>query len=180
VGVVELSLAGLFMSAIGTMQQVSAANKANKLAARQAEDQRDAEIAELQRQREERNLIADEEKSDRVREADAQFASMVTSMAETGGAGTQNEYRFAAAIGGSEGLDLARIESNRQSSSETLASSQRASDARARDRITEGNLKTRAGNTARIINLAGDAVSTGLSIRQYEDRKKMTEQRGVA
>ena len=174
-----LAIASLAMKTLGTIQQNKAAGEATRLANEQANAQADAEIAEFDRQREETNRIAAEDKSERVIEADKQFASMIVSMIESGGAGTSNEGRFAGEIGGYEGIDLAKIESNRRGDIETLRSRQSGSDTRRRDSITERNAKLKAGNTSRAINLASEAVGTGMSIRGHRQRQEMVEQRGV-
>jgi hypothetical protein len=76
-----LAIASLAMKTLGTIQQNKAAGEATRLANEQANAQADAEIAEFDRQREETNRIAAEDKSERVIEADKQFASMIVSMA---------------------------------------------------------------------------------------------------
>ena len=178
-GFETLAIIGFAMNAVGAIQQNMAASDATERANRQANEQAEAELVEFDRQREETNRIAAEDKSDRVLQADKQFASLLVSMIESGGAGTQNESRFAGEIGGYEGVDLARIEGNRRGDVESLRSRQKASDTRRRDSITENNAKLKAGNTSRLINLAGDAVGTGMSIRGHRQRQEMVRQRGV-
>lgn len=117
-----LTAAGVF-KALTVLEQNKALDEESKAAAEQA----NLEIEELERQRGEVQKQARAEKSDRAREADKQFASMVASMADNGGAGTQNESRFGAEIGYYEGIDLARVESNRKNQIASLHAEQIAS-----------------------------------------------------
>ena len=78
------------------------------------EDQVRNEQKEFARQQREANLQAQEEKSERARVADKQFASAITAMEALGGAGSQDEARIGAEIAGNAGLDISRIEGNRR------------------------------------------------------------------
>jgi hypothetical protein len=106
-----------------------------------AEDQFEAENKEFTRQQEEANLIAQERKSERALAADKQFASMVASMESLGGAGSQDEARLAAEIGGNAGLDLSRIEGNRRREVKSLQASKGAARETAQARIKASQLK---------------------------------------
>ena len=166
-----LTLASLAFKAFSTIQ----ANKAQDQIAQQAVAQSDAEVIELQRQRDERSEIAQEEKADRVREADQQFASMVTRLADVGGAGTQNEARFAQEIGGFEGLDVARIESNRRRDVESIKSRQQVSQSRALDTVAA----TKGRKKANSLGFISSAVGAGVSISGHRQREEQTKQRGT-
>lgn len=137
---------------IGMIAQNSALNKQSKAAAEQA--RRDNE--ELDRQREEATEIAQEKKSDRVREADRETASMVAMLADVGGGGTLNESRFAGEVGFNSGVDLARIEGNRQRELQSLRSQQVGNRQNAINIASENRSKA-LGNT---INFIGGAAST--------------------
>src|SRR5690606_22709142 len=102
------AIAGIALMGLSTREQ----NKALAEESMAAQQQANLEIEELDRQRKQESLIAQEKKADRVREADQKTASMVAALADVGGAGTVNESRFAEEIGFLEGLDLARIEGN--------------------------------------------------------------------
>jgi len=163
-----LTIASLALKAFQTISQNSALDDQSQLAA----DQSDAEVVELQRQRDERNVQAQEQKADRVREADKQFASMITSLADNGGAGTQNQSRFAGEIGGFEGIDLARTESNRRRDVESIKSRQTASQSRALDTIAANKGKKKANS----LNFLGSAASAGVSIAGHSQRIEATKQ----
>ena len=99
--VAALAAASIAFGALGTIQ-------GNLAAADQAKDQ----IKENERQQKRISEIAAEKKSDRAREADQALGSMFAAHADTG-AGLSTIGRAAGAIGGVEGLDIGRIESNR-------------------------------------------------------------------
>ena len=141
-----LGLASVGLGFVQSQQQKAAIDAQVREQQRQAQ----AEIEELERQREEARKQAREQKSDRVREADKQMASMLVALGEIGGAGTINERRFAAEIGFNEGLDLARIESNRRNRVDSLAASQTAAARRARSAVDIGR-RQKQGTTLRFL-----------------------------
>ncbi len=99
-----------------------------------AQQNKDAQ-KELTRQQKEVNRQAAEEKSDRVRKADRQFASAIVALEAAGGAGSQTEERFGTEIAGNAGLDLARIEGNRRRAVSSLQAEKRAVRKKARGAI---------------------------------------------
>lgn len=117
-----LIIAAIAMAAMAT----AAANKGLDKDTDAAADHANLKIKELDRQRKQESKIAQEVKADRVRQADKQQASMIAALADVGGAGTDNESRFAGEIGLYEGLDIARIEGNRRRKIEALHSEQTA------------------------------------------------------
>jgi len=150
-------------------------NKALADSSEAAINQSEAEIQEFDRQREEQDAVAAENKSDRVREADKQFASMITALADNGGSGTAAEARFAGEIGFHEGLDLARIEGNRTRGDEALKSRQGASKNRAVD-FARGNRRKAVSN---LIDLAASGAGTGTSIQGNRQRTEAVKQGGT-
>ncbi len=114
---------------------------------------------ELTRQQEQVNVQAGERKSDTARRADADFALMIVSMADGGGAGGVNQLRFGADIGGIEGIDLARIEGNRRRQVESIQSRKEGSTIRTRSRI-KANVSKGRGN---ILSFLGGAASSAAS-----------------
>lgn len=154
-GAEVIFLASLAVSAFQAVTEISSANDAEKAAAAQA----NAEIQELGRQQEEQNRISQEQRSDRVRAADQQFASLTASLSESGGAGTSNEDRLGQEVDFLAGLDLARIEGNRRSSSESQQASKRASRARFDTAANQAN----ARRTGAVVNFLGSAASSGQS-----------------
>jgi hypothetical protein len=116
------------------------------------------EIEERDRQRVETGRQAQEQKSDRVREADKQFASMIVSLSEVGG-GDHTAGRFAGETGLYEGLDLARIEGNRRRQVSALHSEQIASRNNALSFAKQGASQKKQN----FFNFLGGAASTGMT-----------------
>lgn len=151
---------------LGVMSAGSAANA--------AEQQAEAQVAELERQKEEERLNARSQRSDRAREADKHFASMITAMAETGGAGTGNVGRFAGEIGFVSGVDQARITGNSMARVSSLTSKQAAARAEAR------NAKTRAaGNMFSSILTAAGGITDTVG-REREQKRQTKQQKNTA
>lgn len=148
------------------------------------EESAELEQDELTRQQEEANLIAQEDRSARVNEADRQAASMMAGMEATGGAaGSGVEGRLGREVASNAGLDLARIEGNRRSEVGAIQGQKKASAASANQKIQQSQTKflssaisagtgftgntqavnaTKAGNAARV---ASARSTTGLGSR---------------
>lgn len=108
---------------------ISAGQQAKAAAsAAQAEfDNKNRELTEQQKQADEE---AKQKKGDRAREADRELATLRVIAGETGGLGTVTSGRLSGEAAYFEGLDLARIESNR---SRQVASLQRQKEYAAGD-----------------------------------------------
>lgn len=116
------------------------------------EDSKNA-MNELTRQQNEANRQSEENKSDRARAADKQFASAIAAMEAIGGAGSQDEARFGTEISGNAGLDLARIEGNRRRQISALQSEKNATKKRAVRAIQASQaqfLSTALGNASAV------------------------------
>ena len=113
----EMMIGSIAMSALGASQQNKALQKQqqarNATAARQ--------VAEMKRQKARQDLIAQEEKSDRARELDKQIGSLYAAGAD-GGVTQGALMRASGATGAVAGVDTARIESNRQETTNRLRS----------------------------------------------------------
>ena len=142
-----LQIAQGVMGVMGAAQQGQAAGQ-----------QADAEVRELERQKEEEALNARAKRSDRAREADKQMGAMIAAMADNGGAGTGNASQFAGEIGFMAGVDKARITGNSVSRINSLSSKQTAAKARGDNAAT-----TAAGNMFSSILSAAGGISTTIS-----------------
>jgi hypothetical protein len=147
-------------------------------AAMQAKGQADAAQAQIDAAGRQAQLDADEQfrqagiankqaqadKSATVRAADASMASMIVGM---GGAGGINTVRSAAEIGFTEGVDLARIEGNRQ----RQVGGNRARTQSAINRVTDANqagaIQTQAGIAVGIGKVGTAFQSSGLSLSDF-------------
>lgn len=129
-GTAALLLAQVGFSFLSSMQEQSA-----------IKDQANAAQNELTRQQKEANLQAAEEKSERARAADKQFASAIVAMEAIGGAGSQNEQQALGEIAGNAGLDLARIEGNRRRQVSALQAEKRSVRDKAKGAIKQSQAK---------------------------------------
>lgn len=98
----------LAMTAIQTAMSMKAASDQQKSAEAAARRQQD----ELKRQQRRADLVAQEQKSDKAREADREIGAIMAAAADNGSSGAAIA-RMVGDVGGIEGLDVARIESNR-------------------------------------------------------------------
>jgi hypothetical protein len=145
------------MGAVSANQQAEAAQQAA-----------DEQVQELERQKGEERLNARSQKSDRAREADKSFASMVAAMADNGGLGTGNASRFAGDIGFVAGMDFARIEGNSISKINSLTSQQRS----ARMRAANATNQARGAMIGSILGAAGGIAGT---VSKERERKRQAE-----
>lgn len=155
-----LAIVSSGISLFGASKQKSAEKAATRANIESVEEQTELEIEELFRQQEFLIEKAQEDKSDRVREADALFASMIVAMADGGGAGSINQVRFGVEIGFNEGIDIARIESNRRREIEARQSGKQAALNRLKDAKRAGGIRNKA-SSARFL---GSIASTGLGL----------------
>lgn len=154
-GTTALFIAFTALNAVSTFAQNAAIDDQSANVAESANRQ----IAELDRQRKEASLIAQEKKADRVREADKVTASIIASLSEVGGAGTANESRFVQEAGFYEGLDLARIEGNRRREVESLRAEQQAVRSRGLNIIQ----RNRSRQQSNLFGFLTDTASAGFT-----------------
>ena len=117
-------------------------------------DQYNAERKEFERQQEEANLRAREERSDRVRERDRAAAAAMVAFEAIGGAGSQNAERRDAEIAGTAALDLARISGNQRRELASLYSRAKAAQKTASGAIRQS--QTNFMNSA--LSIGGDLL----------------------
>jgi hypothetical protein len=151
----QAALVGLMIGA--QFMGMMAANDAIDDQVDAANEQTRLEIEEKDRQRKETGRQAQEQKSDRVRAADKQFASMIVSLSEVGG-GDHTAGRFAGETGLYEGLDLARIEGNRRRQVSALHSEQVASRNNALSFAKQGVAQKKSN----FFNFLAGSASTGM------------------
>jgi len=129
-GIETFLFASLGASLLGTIEQQSGI-------AAQAE----AQQAELLRQEELANVQAAEDKSDTALRMDKALASARAAMEAIGGFGSINDENAQAEIAGLKGLDLARIENNRQNKTASLRASAAAVRAKAQGAIDQAGFE---------------------------------------
>ena len=168
----QLATAAIGLGLAGKKRSLEQQGISQNTAAAQLQSQ--AEVEELSRQQGEIDRNTAEKKSDRVREADKQFASMIVSMGEMGGAGTVNEARFAVEIAANQGLDLARIESNRRADIRSVEASKAASKSRATTAASSGAIQKKASDIRFLGSGLSIATTTVERTRKAEAAKRKT------
>lgn len=134
----------------GAMSARSASN--NMLS--QARNSAQAQIDEYARQAEEARTEAQEDRSDRAREADREFGALHAALADGGGLGTVNLLRLVTEVGAAEGRDfdrITRMEKNRVASLKAGAvATKQEYEAKAQ--------QVKAENRANLIGVLGSGV----------------------
>ncbi len=110
--------------------------------------------AEFTRQQDETNRVSGEQKSDRQREFAKDLGMIRVASAEGFGMGN----RFAQQSGYLLGVDLSRLESNREGQIESIQSRKVASNMEASGIIKTAKNKSESANTSFIFNSIGSAV----------------------
>jgi hypothetical protein len=163
-------VAKLALTSIQGFLGVDAAQSEANAVAEQTQEQ----IAELERQKIGVAVKKRAEMSDRMREADRQFASMVVAMADNGGLGTVNAGGLAGSIGYVTGVDMSRIQYNANAEIASLTASQRA----ARRRAINAQNKSRGQVISSIIQ-TGAGITTVLA-GQAERQRQLKKQKNTA
>jgi hypothetical protein len=111
-----MAFAPLIMLAVTAVSAFAQAGMQSAAANSQAK----AQIAESTRQQTEVNKQANQQKGDRARQADEQLGTLRVLAGERGQGGTSTYFRQTLDLGYTEGLDLSRIEANRQAKVDSL------------------------------------------------------------
>lgn len=156
-GAMGMAFAQIGMSAIGAMGQMSQARATSNAAIEQSR----LEWQEYERQKVEATRQAQEQKSERAREADRKMGMMLAVMADNGAEGTSTVSRYAGEIGFLEGLDIARIEGNRRRELAALGSKQYASGVRALGTINAAGAQAQQAIWGVAKTAAGAALKFG-------------------
>jgi hypothetical protein len=111
-GIETLAMIGIGLTVAQGIAGAAQAASAAKIQSAAIAANRDAQMQELTIQQQQAREDAEREKGDRAREADREIAALRVIAGETGGLGA-NFNQGVQEIGYYEGLDIARIESNR-------------------------------------------------------------------
>lgn len=147
------------ISTVMAMKANQAQNDALDAANAAAADQAELDILELDRQRDFVDRKAATDKAEGVRISDATTASMLVAMADMGGIGTVNEARLDAEVGFYEGIDLARIEGNRNREGESLRAKQVFAKNNALNIITQNKAQQKVNTYNFLSSSASKAAS---------------------
>lgn len=154
-GMEALTIAAIAMSAVGAVMSSSAAADQASMQAEMAHQQAQAQVNELAQQQADVNAKANEEKSDRIRQAERELASARVASAE----GFSMTNRLVGEIGYNEGLDLSRIESSRVNSTEAITSRMKAASAGAVNTAKLANAQASAASNSAFIGAIGSGMS---------------------
>lgn len=166
IGVIPLIQIGV--AAAGALATASAAQRQAAAAG-----QREAAVAqEARRQAGVVGRQAQEQKSDRVRQANRDFASAMVGLADSS-AGSITASRFATQIGFEEGIDLARIDANASEEIGALQSNINAAAQRARNARSIASATT----TSALLGAAGSGLQIAGDERRRSLEREITEDR---
>lgn len=174
-GIVEgAAILAVVIAAASAAAQAAAAKQQARVIVQAAEDDNVLIQNEFTRQQVEVERVSEEAKSDVVRRADAQLGTLFASVGELGSS-TSTIQRLVAEIGGFEGLDLSRIESNNRADVEALQARKVAASQGSTNVIAGA---TRAAANAQIgagIQFAGGALQIGVSFAGKKAQLKRSQ-----
>ena len=172
IGTFALASAGTF---VAISQQAKSA-KHNAEAAATAAQMRDEELSRQQKQI---NEAAQEKKSDTVRHAEQMLGALNVANAENG-LSTSTFDRMIAEIGYAEGIDLSRVERNRNDSITALQAQKRAGSFSAGSSIEAEALKMQNAGLGGALSVVGSGLQIGSSAYYRQERLDAAERVGNA
>jgi hypothetical protein len=166
---VTLAIASVAMSGVGAMAQAS-----------QADAMRDAEIAAANREQalvnEENTRIQNEinedavnAAKDEVRAANDELSTIRAAAGEIGASAT-SETGLVVEVAYNEGVNLGRIETQRERDVESAQFAKRAGAVSALNRTTLANNRAAAAKTSAALGFAGSALNIGSKYKAQKDR----------
>ena len=160
------SMATTAVSTFVSMGQAESQSEAREAAARRT---REARYTEATRRQEETNRVAQEKKSDVIRQAEAELGALRVAGGETG-ATPGSMTRMIAELGAVEGIDLGRIEKNRKSDVAKLQQDKKNASTAYTNTVTEAYNTAASETTNAVLGFAGSALQIGTDYhRRQED-----------
>jgi len=153
-------LLGIGLSVFQGVMGIASAGSQAKAAASAANAQFEQQNRELTEQQKQADEDSRQKKGDRAREADRELSTLRVIAGETGGLGTVNSSRLSGEAAYFEGLDVARIESNR---SREVAALQRRKEY-AHDDASRAAKSASANARSSAISAVASTVGSGLQI----------------
>ena len=162
-----LSLAASAVQTVISISQANAQEDAAYEAALRNFEVADAENTRLQNEAIE---IAEENKSDRMRQANAELGSIRVIE------GLSDASRQALVINAAynEGLDLSRIDKNLDRQNEALQSNKRAAKVGYLNATTLASNQASSSRTSAVMGFVGSGLSLGVDYKKHQDRIKAT------
>ena len=155
-----LTVTALVVAAATAAVQVSNANEMQSIQNKAAVKQAELQYKEISRQQGEVNRISQEQKSDRVRKADQELGTLRVLAGERGVSGG-TFTALAQEIGYFEGIDLSRIEGNRESNIEAGEAQKKAAQQGAINTVTIAAQQASAATTGAVLNGIGSGLQIG-------------------
>lgn len=152
-----------------------AAAQQKKAADQKAQDQ----YAELTRQQAAVDDQAKNQKSDRMRQADQQLATLRVDFGEAGQGGTASYDRMVNNISYVEGMDLSRVEANRTNDLENLQASKVAAQHGAQNDINLATMQAQNATVGAGLQFAGTALSLGTSYNNSQAQLAAIKKNGT-
>lgn len=166
-----VAAASASMSFVESRQQAKAQQQMADENARAANEQAKLQYGEIQRQQEETNEIAQQQKSDRVRQANQELGTLNVLAGERGASGS-TLGALATEVGYYEGLDISRIETSRKQNIASGEASKKAAQQGAINTINIAELQSKAA--AKSVKFAGIGAGlqiAGSAVGSYSDYK---------
>jgi hypothetical protein len=146
--------------------QIMMAQQQAAAAAEAANRNTQAAYAELNARQQDAVDKASQDKSDRAKQADRELAALRVAMGETGGLGTVTSTRLAGEVGAIEGMDISRIEANRDREINALQRSKEAARINGMNAIKSAQTSANNQSISAVMNVA----SSGLQIATQQSR----------
>ena len=168
------AIGSLVFQTVSAFAKAGAAQDAADEASDIARENNQLQQQELTRQQQEENVAAREQRNDRIRQANAELGALRVAAGDSGLAGTTFSG-LAFDLAYTEGLDLSRINKNRDSRIEALQSDKEQARLNAKATITSAQRKASSAKSAAFIGLAGGAFSTiGDAFNSHQQQKSAT------
>lgn len=167
---VEIAMAavGTALSLVDTVSQIGSANSAAVAQAAASNEQLQYTYSENRRQQDRVNAISEEQKAERVREANKALGTLRASTELGLTSGAYNA--LVAATGYDEGVDLSAIEGNRVEQISAIQAASVAANIQAANQITVASNRARSERTGAWLSFVGSGLQIGADL--YKTHKQ--------
>lgn len=173
-----LAIGSLAMSGVTAFVQAGQAKSNAEAEAEAAAQENTLRQQELTRQQEEVQGIAREERSDVVRRANRELGT-IRAMAGEMGASRGAFARMVAELGGAEGIDIARINRNRDNRVDSLQASKVSSTQSYANRVTRANNQASSQITSAALGFVGSGLQIGSGYYQRQQDLNLAQNRRI-
>lgn len=159
-GIMELAVGGLLLSAVSTVSSIASANSAARGQARAAQETARLQVEEYRRQQSEVNRTSSEQKSDVIRQANRELGALRVTAASAGASGG-SFLNLVSEIGAIEGTNLSRLEANRKGQVGALEAAKSAAVSGASQAAALARNQARVSNIGSLLSFAGSGLQIG-------------------